>query len=566
MENAELEAERGRRLLEESSEIVLVVDEDDRLIAASRRARETLDGLVLGQTVPGQLLQSDPWRTRRVPVEVDGTRESLLYLREPGELAAYEELRAGFTAAVSHELRTPLARLLALLETAALPSANVDELLEQGKAEVENIRELIDDVLFLSELETGRAVVSLASIPAAPVVRQVMDGLAERASRAGVMLKTELDDEAQVPLRPRMLRVVIENLAENTIRYAGDGVTFSISVERLGDDVADRGRGRRSRSERRRSSAPVRAFLPSRPRASLPRNGPRPRDREAHRHERRRLRRGDESRRPRDPDHVSRMSDQPVFDIRDLAVSYDGRTVLRDVSFQVEKNRVTAIIGPSGCGKSTFIRCLNRMNDVVAGAKVSGTILYNGLDLYGRGVDAVEVRKRIGMVFQRANPFPKSIYDNVAYGPRSLRMRGNLDERVQGALEKAALWDEVKDRLKRSALSLSGGQQQRLCIARALAVEPDVILMDEPASALDPIATSRIEDLMHALKETYTIVIVTHNMQQAARVADKTAFFTVERTDGSEPTGILVEYDLTPKIFTQPSDQRTEDYVTGRFG
>jgi phosphate transport system ATP-binding protein len=170
------------------------------------------------------------------------------------------------------------------------------------------------------------------------------------------------------------------------------------------------------------------------------------------------------------------------------------------------------------------------------------------------------------MVFQRANPFPKSIYDNVAYGPRSLRMRGNLDERVEGALEKAALWDEVKDRLKRSALSLSGGQQQRLCIARALAVEPDVILMDEPASALDPIATSRIEDLMHALKETYTIVIVTHNMQQAARVADKTAFFTVERADGSEPTGILVEYDLTPKIFTQPSDQRTEDYVTGRFG
>jgi phosphate transport system ATP-binding protein len=260
------------------------------------------------------------------------------------------------------------------------------------------------------------------------------------------------------------------------------------------------------------------------------------------------------------------MSDQPVFDISDLAVSYDGRTVLRDVSFQVEQNEVTAIIGPSGCGKSTFIRCLNRMNDVVAGAKVSGTILYNGLDLYGRGVDAVEVRKRIGMVFQRANPFPKSIYDNVAYGPRSLRMRGNLDERVEGALEKAALWDEVKDRLKRSALSLSGGQQQRLCIARALAVEPDVILMDEPASALDPIATSRIEDLMHALKEAYTIVIVTHNMQQAARVADKTAFFSVERLDGSEATGILVEYDLTPKIFTQPSDRRTEDYVTGRFG
>jgi two-component system, OmpR family, phosphate regulon sensor histidine kinase PhoR len=237
MENAELEAERGRRLLEESSEIVLVLDDEDRLVAASRRARETLDGLVPGQVVPEQLLQSEPWRPRRVSVEVDGSHESLLYLREPGELAAYEELRAGFTAAVSHELRTPLARLLALLETAALPSADVDELLEQGKAEVENIRELIDDVLFLSELETGRAVVSLASVAAAPVVRQVMDGLAERASRAGVQLKVDLDDDAQVPLRPRMLRVVIENLAENAIRYAGDGVTFSISAARAGNDV-----------------------------------------------------------------------------------------------------------------------------------------------------------------------------------------------------------------------------------------------------------------------------------------------------------------------------------------
>ena len=259
------------------------------------------------------------------------------------------------------------------------------------------------------------------------------------------------------------------------------------------------------------------------------------------------------------------MSD-PVFDIGGLTVTYHGTPAIRDISFQVDRNRVTAIIGPSGCGKSTFIRCLNRMNDVVPGAKVEGTVLYNGLDLYGPGVDPVEVRKRIGMVFQRANPFPKSIYDNVAYGPRVLRMRGGLDERVEGALRQAALWDEVKDRLKRSALSLSGGQQQRLCIARCLAVEPDVILMDEPASALDPIATTRIEDLMHALKETYTIVIVTHNMQQAARVADMTAFFSVERVDGSEPTGILVEYDLTPKIFTQPSDSRTEDYVTGRFG
>jgi phosphate transport system ATP-binding protein len=259
------------------------------------------------------------------------------------------------------------------------------------------------------------------------------------------------------------------------------------------------------------------------------------------------------------------MSDA-VFDIRELTVSYDGTPAIRDVSFEVQGNQVTAIIGPSGCGKSTFIRCLNRMNDVVPGAKVEGTVLYKGQDLYGPGVDPVEVRKRIGMVFQRANPFPKSIYDNVAYGPRVLRMRVNLDERVQNALEQAALWDEVKDRLKRSALSLSGGQQQRLCIARALSVEPDVILMDEPASALDPIATTRIEDLLHDLKERYTIVIVTHNMQQAARVADMTAFFSVERVDGSEPTGILVEYDLTPKIFTQPSDQRTEDYVTGRFG
>ena len=237
MENPELEAERGRRLLEESSEIVLVLDNEDRLVVASRRARETLEGLVPGEVVPEPFLQSEAWRPRRVSVEVNGKRESLLYLREPGELAAYEELRAGFTAAVSHELRTPLARLLALLETAALPSADVDELLDQGKAEVENIRELIDDVLFLSELETGRAVVSLASITAAPVARQVMDGLAERASRAGVELRVELDEQAQVPLRPRMLRVIVENLAENTIRYAGDGVMFSLSVERVDNDV-----------------------------------------------------------------------------------------------------------------------------------------------------------------------------------------------------------------------------------------------------------------------------------------------------------------------------------------
>ena len=260
------------------------------------------------------------------------------------------------------------------------------------------------------------------------------------------------------------------------------------------------------------------------------------------------------------------MSDEPVFDIHDLEVRYDDRLALHDVSFQVAKNEVTAIIGPSGCGKSTFIRCLNRMNDLVPSVSIGGQILYHGHDIRGDDVDPVEVRRRIGMVFQRANPFPKSIYDNVAFAPKVLGMREDIDGRVERALRGAALWDEVKDRLKRSALALSGGQQQRLCIARALAVEPDVILMDEPASALDPIATTRIEDLMHSLKEAYTIVIVTHNMQQAARVADKTAFFSVERLDGSEPTGILVEFDLTPKIFTQPSDRRTEDYVTGRFG
>jgi phosphate transport system ATP-binding protein len=255
-----------------------------------------------------------------------------------------------------------------------------------------------------------------------------------------------------------------------------------------------------------------------------------------------------------------------VFDIDRLTVSYDGSAAVRDVTFDIYKNYVTAIIGPSGCGKSTFIRSLNRMNDLIVGAQVEGSVVYHGRDLYGKDVDPVEVRKRIGMVFQKPNPFPKSIYDNTAFGPRVLGMTDNLDERVEKALEQAALWDEVKDRLKRSALSLSGGQQQRLCIARALAVEPDVILMDEPASALDPIATTRIEDLMHELKKAYTIVIVTHNMQQAARVADMTAFFSVERLEGGDRTGILVEYDATAKLFTQPADKRTEDYVTGRFG
>jgi phosphate transport system ATP-binding protein len=228
---------------------------------------------------------------------------------------------------------------------------------------------------------------------------------------------------------------------------------------------------------------------------------------------------------------------------------------------------VTAFIGPSGCGKSTFIRCLNRMNDVIPGAKDDGQVLYHGRDLYAREVDPVEVRRRIGMVFQKPNPFPKSVYDNIAFGPRMLGMKKNLDERVERVLRHAALWDEVKDRLKENALGLSGGQQQRLCIARAIAVEPDVILMDEPASALDPISTTRIEDLIHELKRDYTIAIVTHNMQQAARVADMTAFFSVEvRENGTGRHGILVEYDETTKIFTQPSDTRTEDYVTGRFG
>jgi phosphate transport system ATP-binding protein len=258
---------------------------------------------------------------------------------------------------------------------------------------------------------------------------------------------------------------------------------------------------------------------------------------------------------------------EKVFSVSDLAVSYSGKTALQDVSLDVHRNTVTAFIGPSGCGKSTFIRCFNRMNDLIPGAKVEGTVLYHGQDLYARDVDPVEIRRLIGMVFQKPNPFPKSIYDNVAFGPRVLGMTDVLDERVEKALHDAALWDEVKNRLKESALSLSGGQQQRLCIARALAVEPDVILMDEPASALDPISTTRIEDLMHDLKRRYTIVIVTHNMQQAARVADMTAFFSVVvHEDGSARRGILVEYDTTAKIFTTPSDRRTEDYVTGRFG
>jgi len=256
---------------------------------------------------------------------------------------------------------------------------------------------------------------------------------------------------------------------------------------------------------------------------------------------------------------------ETVFETQGLTVSYGRSVAVSDVNLPIYENLVTAIIGPSGCGKSTFLRSLNRMNDLVPSARIEGEVLYHGQNIYDSGIDPVEVRRRIGMVFQKPNPFPKSIYDNVAWGLRVLGMKDDLDGRVERALTQAALWDEVKDRLKKGALGLSGGQQQRLCIARALAVEPDAILLDEPASALDPIATSKIEDLMHELKGDYTLVIVTHNMQQAARVADRTAFFTLERTDAGGH-GVLVEYDETEKIFTSPADNRTEGYVTGRFG
>jgi phosphate transport system ATP-binding protein len=257
---------------------------------------------------------------------------------------------------------------------------------------------------------------------------------------------------------------------------------------------------------------------------------------------------------------------ETVFEIKDLEALYGSKAALKGVSIEIYKNLVTAIIGPSGCGKSTFIRCLNRMNDLVPSFRQDGLIRYRGQDMYARDVDPVAVRRTIGMVFQRPNPFPKSIFDNVAWGLKVLGMKDNLNDRVEKALTQAALWDEVKDRLKTNALGLSGGQQQRLCIARTIAVEPDVVLMDEPASALDPIATQKIEELMHNLKSEYTFVIVTHNMQQAARVADMTAFFSISRGEEGERWGELIEYDATEKIFTAPSDKRTEDYVTGRFG
>ncbi|HXH98205.1 MAG TPA: phosphate ABC transporter ATP-binding protein PstB [Gaiellaceae bacterium] len=255
-----------------------------------------------------------------------------------------------------------------------------------------------------------------------------------------------------------------------------------------------------------------------------------------------------------------------IFHIEDLTAIYGSKPAIKGVTLEAYKNLVTAIIGPSGCGKSTFIRCLNRMNDLIPGYRQTGTIRYHGQDICAANIDPVAVRRTIGMVFQRPNPFPKSIYDNVAWGLKVLGMKDDLDGRVERALTQAALWDEVKDRLKASALSLSGGQQQRLCIARAIAVEPDVVLMDEPASALDPIATQAIEQLMHDLKSEYSFVIVTHNMQQAARVADMTAFFSISTGGEGERWGELIEYDATEKIFTAPSDSRTEDYVTGRFG
>jgi phosphate transport system ATP-binding protein len=257
----------------------------------------------------------------------------------------------------------------------------------------------------------------------------------------------------------------------------------------------------------------------------------------------------------------------PAFEVKDLDVHYRSFRAVREVELSIASGQITAFIGPSGCGKTTVLRCLNRMNDLIDGARVEGTVRYRGVDLYDPRVRPVEVRRRIGMVFQKPNPFPKSIFDNVAFGPRVGGQRHGLEEIVEEALRGAALWDEVKDRLKASALGLSGGQQQRLCIARAIAVQPEVLLMDEPCSALDPIATARIEDLLQELKSTYTIVIVTHNMQQAARVSDRTAFFTTEvSTDNDTRTGVLVEVDSTDKIFSNPFDERTEDYVTGRFG
>ncbi len=256
----------------------------------------------------------------------------------------------------------------------------------------------------------------------------------------------------------------------------------------------------------------------------------------------------------------------PIFDLEGLTVYYGSFRAVRDVDMRIRQNHITALIGPSGCGKSTVLRCFNRMNDLIETARVEGRVEYHGVDLYGEKVDPVEVRRRIGMVFQKPNPFPKSIYENIVYGPKIAGFKGNYDDLVEESLTKAALWDEVKDKLKESGMALSGGQQQRLCIARAIATSPDVVLMDEPCSALDPIATLKIEELMLDLKKDYTIVIVTHNMQQAARVSDRTAFFSVNVDEEGQRTGYLVEFNRTEQIFTAPAEKQTEDYITGRFG
>jgi phosphate transport system ATP-binding protein len=271
--------------------------------------------------------------------------------------------------------------------------------------------------------------------------------------------------------------------------------------------------------------------------------------------------------RPDEFQQRSAGSKEKVFELRDIDVHYDGVAAVKGISMEIGHKDITALIGPSGCGKSTLLRCLNRMNDLIPAAEVGGELLYHGEDLYGSTVDPVQVRKLIGMVFQKPNPFPKSIYDNVAFGPRILGEKDGLDQKVEKALRSAALWDEVKDRLDANAFGMSGGQQQRLCIARCIAVQPDVILMDEPCSALDPISTGKIEDLMVQLKDEFSIVIVTHNMQQAARVSDRTAFLMVE-LDATEQNrwGRLVEYDETEKVFTNPGDKRTEDYVSGKVG
>jgi phosphate transport system ATP-binding protein len=260
------------------------------------------------------------------------------------------------------------------------------------------------------------------------------------------------------------------------------------------------------------------------------------------------------------------VASAPIIELSDVSVYYGDYEAVRNTSIPIREHQITAMIGPSGCGKSTILRCLNRMNDLIPGARVAGKVTFHGQDLYAPAVDPIQVRRRIGMVFQKPNPFPKSIYDNVAYGLRINKIKGNLDDMVEQALRGAALWDEVKGKLKMSGLSLSGGQQQRLCIARTIAVRPDVILMDEPCSALDPIATGKIEDLMHELAKQYTIVIVTHNMQQAARVSHYTAFFTAEVDDTGVRYGRLVEFNDTGRLFTNPNDKRTEDYITGRFG